>query len=104
MQPRRTPMPFYNETALVSTHPVAYRPTREVRLTKAGQLIAAAAPRYDRLDHYIAMFGAPLSALKGNGLWTFADPIEQMALLVECEPEPVCERCAAALHVCSCAF
>jgi hypothetical protein len=95
-------MSVYQTTATMS--PVHYRPVREVRFTHAGQLIAAAGARYHSLTEYVAQFGAPVSALKGHGLWSFADPIEHVSLVVECEPEPWCERCQQALPACYCPF
>jgi hypothetical protein len=96
-------MPVYQTETSVS-RPITYRPVREVRLTKAGQLIAAAGARYGSLTEYVAQFGAPLSSLKGNGLWSFADPIEQVSLVVECEPCAWCTRCDRSLDACDCAF
>jgi hypothetical protein len=92
---------YQNPTATSSR----YRPVLEVRLSSQGVLLAAGEPRYDTLDQYIEQFAAPLSSLRSIGWWTFADPMmPECRLLVQCAPEPLCDRCQQALDACACAF
>ena len=97
-------MPVYTSASDITSRPVVYTPVREVRLTKTGALLMAADPRYSDLPQYVDQFGAPLSSLKAQGLWTFADPIADVSLLVECEAQPYCERCTELLPTCHCLF
>jgi hypothetical protein len=96
-------MSVYQEsTALSSRH---YRPVLEVKVGKHGALLCAGKARYDSLQEYVDMFAAPLSSLRGVGLWTFYDPLcPQCTLLLRCEPEPWCARCQRALEACRCPF
>jgi hypothetical protein len=99
----RTMLVYQNDTPL--SRPVQYTPVREVRMAMNGRLLSAGAPRYDTLQAYIHQFAAPLSTLRGAGLWSFYDPIHpELTLLVECEAEPVCERCTLVLDTCHCPF
>ena len=97
-------MELYQETPALSParH---YRPVLEVKIASNGALLCATEARYDTLQQYIEQFAAPLSSLRGVGLWTFYDPIgPQCTLLLQCEPEPWCDRCLQALAVCACPF
>ena len=97
-------MPAYQEkTALSPTR--RDRPTQEIRMARNGALLSAAEARYDTLDEYVIQFGAPMSILRGAGLYTFADPLcPQRTILVQCVLEPCCDRCHQALAECGCPF
>jgi hypothetical protein len=82
-----------------------FKPIQEIRFSTSGVLLSTSEARYDTLQEYIAQFAAPLSSLPGSGLYSFADPlVPECRLLVECAPEPWCERCLQALAACGCAF
>jgi transposase len=66
---------------------------------------AAGAPRYESLEEFIQQFGAPRSALPGQGLFSFADPVfPELSLLVLTQPQDCCVRCGLPLDDCSCPF
>src|SRR5262245_34745307 len=97
-------MSVYQEsTALSPTR--QYRPVLEVKVGKHGALLCAGKARYDTLDEYIGQFAAPLSSFPGVALWSFYDPASPEAtLLLQCVPEPWCNRCQRALEACRCLF
>jgi hypothetical protein len=46
-----------------------------------------------------------LSTLQGSGLLSFYEPLTpQVNIVVECEPEDLCDRYAQVLDDCSCPF
>jgi hypothetical protein len=73
-------------------------------MSKEGALLASGPSRYDELDAYVAMFGSPLSQLRGAYWWTFADPISDLVLLVHCAEVDWCGQCNQSLEDCACAF
>jgi hypothetical protein len=80
-------------------------PVKEVKLGTNGALLAAGEPRYDSLDDYVCQFGAPLSQLRGSGLYSFYDPVmPEVTILVMTEKEEYCRRCGGPLDVCPCPF
>ena len=98
-------MTFYQIDAPVSPIVLQYRPVREVMIARNGALLSAGEPRYDTLQEYIGQFAAPVSQLRGAGLWSFSDPITpECTLLLQCEPEEHCGRCTEALRACECPF
>jgi hypothetical protein len=97
-------MPAYHNVES-STRARRWTPVREVIIAHNGALLAAGRPRYDRLSEYIDQFAAPLSQLSGQGLYSFYDPcLPELTLVVECEGEPLCERCEAPEEACECMF
>jgi hypothetical protein len=85
------------------SRPVSYKPAREILLGINGAVLACGEPRYTCLDSYVQQFAAPISQLRG--LYSFADPCwPERTILLECELEPVCERCGTVLDTCACPF
>ena len=80
------------------------KPQREIRLSKQGALLACGPSRYEEVQQYIEMFGAPLSQLTGAGVLTFSDPVFELVLLVETREIDWCGRCDQSLDDCHCAF
>ena len=80
------------------------KPQREIRLSKQGALLACGPSRYEEVQQYIEMFGSPLSEVPGAQAYTFADPIADLVLLVECTEVDWCGRCDQSLTDCSCVF
>jgi hypothetical protein len=88
------------------TRLVQYKPTREILMTH-GVLLASSEARYPDLNSYMLQFSAPLSSLCNGtvGLFSFADPLwPERSILLQCTPEPVCERCQATRDECDCRF
>ena len=83
---------------------VRVKPVQEIRMSKQGALLASSPSRYEDLTSYVEMFGSPLSQLRGAHWWTFADPISDLVLLVQCEEVDWCGRCDQSLADCECAF
>lgn len=80
------------------------KPIRELRFNRQGALLACTEARYDDLTSYIMQLGAPVSQLQGAQCFTFAEPIENVFLLVECLPIDWCGQCDTALANCTCPF
>jgi hypothetical protein len=98
-------MSLYQNSASLSPARQHQKPVREIRLHTSGALLSASEARYDTLDAYIQQFAAPLSVLRGAGLWSFQDVLDpSLRLLVQCEDIELCTRCAATLHDCACMF
>lgn len=78
---------------------------REVKMGRNGALLACGEARYDTLDEYVAQMGAPVSQLRGAGLWSFADPcMPEIVILVQTKQEEYCRKCDEPLDVCECPF
>jgi hypothetical protein len=84
---------------------IGYRPVREVVIATNGALLSAGEPRYETLGEYVDQFAAPLSTLRGQGLWSFYDPIRPACtVLLQCEVEEWCRRCRDVVARCECPF
>jgi hypothetical protein len=84
---------------------IGYRPVREVVIATNGALLSAGEPRYETLGEYVDQFAAPLSTLRGQGLWSFYDLIRPACtVLLQCEVEERCRRCRDAVARCECPF
>jgi hypothetical protein len=95
------------DTTILSPDPTIVlvpTPVTELRLSKAGVLLSAAAPRYEDLGSYMAMFGSPLSALPNQGAYSYQDPIEALTVLVLTRRVETCRRCREPIESCLCAF